>query len=135
MGKKTQQHGIVYKITCIPTGRVYIGQTKHILSTRWYHHQYTAYKAATTGEFNLTALRSDILTFGAINFDLEILEADVMDDFRRVELETKHILRLQEEGVPLYNKITYMAPQRPTAESLEKANAVRSKKMKEVRKN
>jgi len=139
MGKATGKYkrvekGLVYKLVCIPNGRVYIGQTKKTLASRVYNHFWKA-AGAEVGLLPMTHLYSDIIQYGQINFEISVLETDIRDDFRRVELETKHILAAKEAGVSLYNKVEYFSPVRPTKESLEKSNSKRSAAMKEIRKN
>ncbi len=127
---KRVEKGIVYKITCVPNGRVYVGQTKKGIQSRIYNHFWKARKAAV-GLYPLNHLYSDIIQYGEINFDIDILEVGCNDDFRRVELETKHILKLKEEGVPLYNKVDYMSPARQSEKAMKESK--RSEKMKALR--
>jgi group I intron endonuclease len=88
--------GSIYKLTCVPTGLAYIGQTCDIKyrgnkpynygpSGRWSDHVSNAKRSKT-------ALSKAILEHGRDKFTVEVLETDILE--RLDELEAKWIERL-----------------------------------------
>ena len=64
--------GYIYKITCIPTKKVYIGKTQTTIEDRWKAHCYTAY-CPSHGDYNFPFHRA-IRKYGKENFKLEEIE-------------------------------------------------------------
>lgn len=61
--------GIIYKLTCKITNKVYIGQTVRTLEERWYSHTYEAFKIKLK-----TKISRAIRKYGPDNFIREIIE-------------------------------------------------------------
>jgi hypothetical protein len=75
----------IYKITCNPNGRVYIGQSVDC-PTRWAQHL----RDLLSGEHANTSLQEDWSAFGLGAFSFTILERESDSDLR-LEKEQSHI--------------------------------------------
>ena len=75
--------GYIYKITNDINGKVYIGQTKHSIASRWKSHQYTA---SHSGKHGCTYLCNAINRYGADHFSIEEVEKcsnEILNDKER----------------------------------------------------
>jgi len=84
------KYGIIYKITCKTTKKIYIGQTVQRLQKRWRLHQIDAKK-----EKSRSVIHSAILKYGKDSFDLEWIcscldksELDFREDYFINQLNT-----------------------------------------------
>lgn len=70
--------GVVYKITNLVNGKIYVGQTIRTLERRWYHHVYCALKGGKD------KFARAIRKYGADAFVPEVLEeTDMLDEKER----------------------------------------------------
>ena len=60
---------VIYKITCLETDKIYIGQSKNTAERRFKHH----IKGAISGELN-THLARAIRKYGPEAFKLEVID-------------------------------------------------------------
>lgn len=71
--------GFIYKIT-VPSGKIYIGQTKYPLDTRWKGHVYGAINR-TNNMHIYTEIRDQISNLDNIKMDVvEIVDDDILDE-------------------------------------------------------
>lgn len=70
--------GVIYKITCIPTNKLYIGQTMHTSKHRWGQHKYNARNSHISTQCML--LDNAIRKYGEENFLIEDIKSCVKDD-------------------------------------------------------
>lgn len=63
--------GIIYKVTNIINGKIYIGQTIQSLKARW--HRHCTIKGLSKAEMN-TCIKRAIIKYGKENFTIEIIE-------------------------------------------------------------
>lgn len=70
-------YGIIYKITCLINGKVYIGQTITTLEERWRGHQYKE---------GCRHLHNAIIKYGKDNFKVEEIERVPIDDLDKREI-------------------------------------------------
>lgn len=86
---------LVYKIVNIENKKTYVGITSQPIELRWLHHQIDAYDKKRQH----LSFYQDILTYGANNFTIEILEKDLSKS-ESEDLEQKWIkaLKSQENG-------------------------------------
>ena len=83
-GSATMRKGSIYKIYCLCTEKIYIGQTvQHPPIRRWVDH----YKEAYAGKSNLFLYRA-MRQWGIDNFTFQILEENIdLKDLNRKEIE------------------------------------------------
>src|SRR5271163_1706593 len=62
-------YGIIYKATCLPTGKIYIGQTVQTLQKRWQGHLYNA-KYSGNSSYWLNTIRK----YGSDAFTVEQID-------------------------------------------------------------
>lgn len=110
--------GIIYKITNIKNGKIYIGQTTRTIEERWYHHIYYSLQNE-----NKTRLGRAIRKYGKDSFTIERVEATDNLDEREI-----HFIKLFDSVKKGYN-IKIGGDGGPHAEStkrkIAKANAKR----------
>src|ERR1700677_1932545 len=68
--------GCVYIITCIPTGKYYVGKTIKKLKNRWTDHK----SDAKTGRLGCSYLHNSINKYGVDNFSIDILAESDNDE-------------------------------------------------------
>ena len=98
----------VYKITCLMTGKSYVGATKSKLWNRWCSHRWAAKNVA---KYQNSEFHSDIRLHGDEGFSIvAVHSADFADEAYRLEAETiKELGTLQPNG---YN-LAHGGPGRP----------------------
>lgn len=80
--------GFIYKITCIPTQKIYIGKTEQTIERRWQDHCSAAF-LPSHGDYNFPFHRA-IRKYGKENFIIEKLQEE-NDSEKLKELEKKWI--------------------------------------------
>lgn len=88
----------IYKITCLETNKIYIGQTKHSIRERWLHHlRMSKYKS------ELHPITREIDKLGKDNFKIELVETcEYEQRFKRENYWIDTYQSLYPKG---YNKI------------------------------
>lgn len=76
-GVESQQTGVIYKITCLITGKPYVGQTRQKLNRRIYGHKSNKGKSAID-----VAIRK----YGWENFSVEVLETCPVEKLNEREI-------------------------------------------------
>ena len=72
-------HGVIYKITCLVSGKIYVGRTQQKLSKRIYKHKYEA-KRGRPG------VDAAIAKYGWENFTVEVIETCPIDQLNDREI-------------------------------------------------
>jgi len=88
---------IIYSITNIITGKVYIGSTKQKLQTRWIKHN------SAIKKYPHLPLYSDMVQFGIDNFKIE--ELGICAKFDAFKCEQMQIDEFRSNGYNLYNSV------------------------------
>lgn len=75
-------YGIIYKITNIINGKIYIGQTKNTLEHRWHQHIYDANHNRTNMPIHFA-----IAKYGVENFEIECIDtAETKEELNQKEI-------------------------------------------------
>lgn len=88
----------IYKITNKLNGDFYIGKTVSNLNKRWRSHIYT-YEFKLKNNYKLNYLYSAFQYYGLENFEISLVESDIVDKFLLSEKEIIYISKLK----PKYN--------------------------------
>ena len=91
---ESQQTGVIYKITCLVSGKIYVGRTKQKLEKRMTQHRHESKKGSP-------GLGAAIRKHGWENFSVEILETCPVEQLN--EREIFWIAKLNANGSNGYN--------------------------------
>lgn len=94
--KGQEKVGTIYLITCLVTGKYYVGQTVWPLAVRWSNHKTVAKKGKLKGH-----LQSAINKYGPENFVIEVLTEAPQDHLNNLEQLWIWALGSQKHGMNL----------------------------------
>lgn len=90
--------GIIYKLTCTESEKIYIGQTKHTSKYRWSQHKY---EANTPKAKQSPLLNRAIVKYGHSSFTIEDLHECPENDLDKWEIHYIELYKTFESGLNL----------------------------------
>ena len=91
--------GYIYKITCIPTNKIYIGKTESTVQKRWKDHCRSAFLESHS-DYNFPFHRA-IRKYGINNFMIETLEK--INDSEKLKVQEKYWIQFYDSYNQGYN--------------------------------